>query len=73
MPDPLLLLIALVAGIAGGATAAWIFSLVRKPEALPTPPPVVAEPAPSPRPAHHERLEVLLRDAEQAFRVGLTG
>ena len=53
MSDPLLLLIALVAGIAGGATAAWIFSLVRKPEALPTPPPVVAEPAPSPRPAHH--------------------
>ena len=68
MSDPLLLLIALVAGIAGGATAAWIFSLVRKPEALPKPPPVVEEPAPSPRPAHHERLEVLLRDAEQASR-----
>ena len=67
MSDPLLLLIALVAGIAGGRLR-LIFSLVRKPEALPTPPPVVAEPAPSPRPAHHERLEVLLRDAEQASR-----
>ena len=68
MPDPLLLLIALVAGIAGGATAAWIFSLLRKPQALPTPPPVVAAPAPSPRPAPPARIEVLLRDAEQASR-----
>lgn len=68
MSDPLLLLIALVAGIAGGATAAWIFSFVRKPDALPTPRPTVATPTPSPRPVHPDRIEVLLRDAEQASR-----
>jgi|GEM_PF-4791847 len=68
MSDPLLILIGLVAGIAGGATAAWIFTLVRKPEAPSMPPPVVASPTPSPRPVHPDRIEVLLRDAEQASR-----
>ena len=32
------------------------------------PPPVVAAPVPSPRTVHPDRIEVLLRDAEQASR-----
>ena len=54
-----------------GATAAWIFLSYENQK----PAKATASGGGAgtfPRPAHHERLEVLLRDAEQA-RVGLTG
>ena len=68
MTDAVLLLLALVAGLAGGVGAVWVFSLLRKPAALPAPPPATPTPAPSPRSVHPDRIEVLLRDAEQASR-----
>ena len=68
MTDALLLLIALVAGIAGGATAAFVVVAYRKPTATPVPPTATPAPAPIPRPVHPDRIEVLLCDAEQASR-----
>ena len=68
MTDAVLLLLALVAGLAGGVTAAWVFSLLRKPAAPPVPPPAAPTPAPAPRSVHPDRVELLLREAEQASR-----